>query len=207
MSAWPAWRAVSSIDVQQHPAHRPGVDVVGNHGTPFGTGTAWPRSAMPAMAPRSPWPPRRTARARSASVSSARGGSSVVVVGSSARSRCRAAKILSIQPRSVSATCLMSPPTLSALADGVARACSSVRPWAAIRKPSRCWARKVSSPSRSSDHGSNVARHACGSPWVRGGRTGRERAARPALDGRHGSRVPTTICATNWPLVNTTMAA
>src|SRR5437879_759972 len=47
----------------------------------------------------------------------------------------------------------MSPPTLSWPAVGVARACSSVRPNAAMRRTSRCWARYESSASRSSTTG------------------------------------------------------
>jgi hypothetical protein len=43
-----------------------------------------------------------------------------------------------IQLRSVPVTCLISPPTLSALELGAARACSSVRPWAEMRRASRC---------------------------------------------------------------------
>ena len=42
---------------------------------------------------------------------------------------------------SVEAQCLMMPPTLSSLADGVARSCSSVRPWAVNRTTYRIWAR------------------------------------------------------------------
>src|SRR5439155_9290372 len=59
----------------------------------------------------------------------------------------------SIHVRSTDATCLMSPPTLSWPAVGVARACSSVRPNAARRRTSRCWARYESSASRSSTTG------------------------------------------------------
>ena len=129
MSACPAWRAVSSYEVQQHPTHRPRLDIRGEPRYPLGgrgrLGSSW---GSPGRRPRCRarrWH-RRLRRPRAS-----RWGGGGTLRRHARLSSCREAwrwRTRSIQPRSIAATCLMSPPRLRALAAGVNRACASVSP-------------------------------------------------------------------------------
>ena len=99
--------------VQQHPAHRPGVDVVGEpRGRPRGTGTGWPRSrSRPGPRRSRGRPPRSRRAARPASRPAPSGSRRRSRRHPRPRARVAASRCPSSCARSA-ATCLIRPPTL-----------------------------------------------------------------------------------------------